>query len=119
MRCVSVSQFHSRRTYASRALGRTGGDGRARGRGRGRARTLPEIGSAPASVAAATPAVGGLAVGTRRRERVSERLRRGVVLGLLVLIGIRSILGVAGVVWPVSLTGNEPYRHVHSDIDAS
>ena len=105
MRCVSVSQFHSRRTYASRALDRTGGDGR----GRGRARTLPDIGFAPASVAAATSAVGGLAVGTRRRERVSERLRRGVVLGLLALIGTQSILGGAGVVWPVSLAGNEAY----------
>ena len=119
MRCVSVSRFHSRRTYVSRALGRTGGDGRARGRGRGRARTLPDIGFAPASAAAATPVVGGLAVGTRRRERVSERLRRGVVLGLLALIGTRSMLGGAGVVWSVSLAGNEAYRHVHNDIDAS
>ena len=50
-----------------------------------------------ASAAAAVPAVAGVAVGTRLRDRVSERLRRGLVLGLLTVIGLRLILGGAGV----------------------
>ncbi|WP_435096636.1 sulfite exporter TauE/SafE family protein [Halorubrum sp. N11] len=58
----------------------------------------PDVGFALASVAAAVPAVAGVAVGKRLRGRVSERLRRGVVLGLLTVIGIRLILGGAGIV---------------------
>jgi len=50
-----------------------------------------------ASAAAALPAVAGVAVGKRLRGRVSERLRRGVVLGLLTAIGVRLMLGGAGV----------------------
>jgi len=56
----------------------------------------PDLGLVLASVAAAVPAVAGVAVGKRLRERVSERLRRGVVLGLLTVIGVRLILGGAG-----------------------
>ena len=58
----------------------------------------PDAEFALASVAAAVPAVAGVALGKRLRERVSQRLRRGVVLGLLTVIGIRLILGGAGVV---------------------
>lgn len=57
----------------------------------------PGLGLVLASVAAAVPAVAGVAVGKRLRERVSERLRRGVVLGLLTVIGVRLILGGAGI----------------------
>ena len=49
-----------------------------------------------ASVAAAVPAVAGVAVGKRLRDRVSERLRRATVLGLLTVIGLRLLLGGAG-----------------------
>ncbi|MEZ3164899.1 TSUP family transporter [Halorubrum sp. RMP-47] len=58
----------------------------------------PDIGLALASVAAAVPAVAGVTVGKRLRERVSERLRRALVLGLLTVIGVRLILGGLGVV---------------------
>jgi len=58
----------------------------------------PDSGFALASAAAAVPAVAGVAVGKRLRGRVSERLRRGVVLGLLTAIGVRLVLGGAGVV---------------------
>jgi uncharacterized membrane protein YfcA len=57
----------------------------------------PDAGFALASAAAALPAVGGVAVGKRFRGRASERLRRGVVLGLLTAIGVRLVLGGAGV----------------------
>ncbi|GAA0553040.1 TSUP family transporter [Halorubrum ejinorense] len=57
----------------------------------------PDAGFALASAAAAVPAVAGVAVGKRLRDRVSERLRRGVVLGLLTVIGARLVLGGAGV----------------------
>lgn len=53
----------------------------------------PSLGLVAASVGAVIPAVTGVAVGKRLRERVSERLRRGVVLGLLALIGVRLITG--------------------------
>jgi uncharacterized membrane protein YfcA len=42
----------------------------------------------------AVSAVAGAAVGARLRDRVGERLRRGVVLGLLTVIGLR--LSAAG-----------------------
>jgi len=51
-----------------------------------------------ASVAAAVPALVGVAVGKRLRGRVGETLRRRVVLGLLTLIGVRLVLGGLGVV---------------------
>ena len=57
----------------------------------------PDAAFAIASVAAAVPAVGGVAVGKRLRDRVSERLRRGAVLGLLTVIGVRLVLGGAGI----------------------
>ena len=47
------------------------------------------------SLAAAIPAVVGVAVGTRLRLAVSERLRRRAVLGLLSVIGLRLL--VAGI----------------------
>ena len=43
------------------------------------------------SVLAALPAVIGVAVGTRLRDRVSERWRRTVVLGLLAVVGVRLV----------------------------
>ena len=57
----------------------------------------PTAGFAFASVVAAVPAVAGVLVGKRLRDRVSDRLRRGTVLGLLTLIGVRLVLGGAGV----------------------
>ncbi len=56
----------------------------------------PDLQLVAASLAAAVPAVAGVAVGKRIRGRVSDRLRRGVVLGLLTVIGIRLVLGGAG-----------------------
>lgn len=50
------------------------------------------------SIAAAVPAVGGVAIGRRMRSHVRTSLRRFMVLGLLVLIGIRLVLSGAGVV---------------------
>jgi len=58
----------------------------------------PDVWLAGASLAAAIPAVVGVVVGKRLRGRVSERLRRTVVLGLLTVIGVRLVLGGAGVV---------------------
>jgi uncharacterized membrane protein YfcA len=52
---------------------------------------------AGASVAAAVPAVAGVAVGKRLRPSIGERERRAVVLGLLTVIGGRLILGGLGV----------------------
>ncbi|MEZ3165221.1 hypothetical protein ABNG03_18680 [Halorubrum sp. RMP-47] len=63
--------------------------------------------------------VSSLTVGARLSECVSERLQRAVVLDLLAIIGIRLILCDAGIVWPVSVVSNRPYRHVNSHIDAS
>lgn len=57
----------------------------------------PDLTVAAASVAAAIPAVAGVAVGKRLRSVVSERRRRGVVLGLLTLIGVRLLLGGLGI----------------------
>ena len=49
------------------------------------------------SLAAMIPAAAGVAVGSRLRPRLSERLRRGVVLGLLTGIGVRLSLGGLGI----------------------
>jgi uncharacterized membrane protein YfcA len=57
----------------------------------------PDLRFALASAAAAVPAVAGVAVGKRFRARVSGRLRRGIVLGLLTVIGVRLVGGGAGV----------------------
>ena len=50
------------------------------------------------SAAAAVPAVFGVAVGKRFRERVTERTRKGLVLGLLTLIGLRLVAAGFGLV---------------------
>ncbi len=57
----------------------------------------PSLGFALASVGVALPAVAGVAVGTRLRERVAEQHRRTAVLGLLTLIGVRLLLAGFGV----------------------
>lgn len=48
------------------------------------------------SVAAAIPAVGGVLVGRRVRDRISSRLRRWIVLWLLTIIALRLVLGGLG-----------------------
>jgi uncharacterized membrane protein YfcA len=50
-----------------------------------------------ASVAAAVPAVVGVAIGKRLRTTVGSRTRRFFVLGLLTLVGVRLVLGGLGV----------------------
>lgn len=50
-----------------------------------------------ASAGAAVPAVAGVAVGKRLRTRVTESRRRGIVLGLLTVIGVRLVFAGAGV----------------------
>ena len=49
-----------------------------------------------ASIAAALPAVVGVAVGKRLRATVTERARRLVVLGLLTVVGVRLVGGGLG-----------------------
>ena len=49
------------------------------------------------SLAAVIPAVAGVAVGKRVRNAVSEAQRRGLVLSLLTIIGVRLLLGGFGV----------------------
>ena len=56
----------------------------------------PDLTVVAASVLAAVPALAGVAVGKRLRGRASERLRRGVVLGLLTVIGLRLLVGGFG-----------------------
>lgn len=43
------------------------------------------------SAAAALPAVVGVAIGSRLRDRATDSMRRGLVLGLLTVIGIRLV----------------------------
>lgn len=50
------------------------------------------------SVAAILPAVIGVLVGSFFRDRITERLRRGLVLGLLTIIGVQLVLTGSGVV---------------------
>jgi uncharacterized membrane protein YfcA len=50
-----------------------------------------------ASAGAAVPAVAGVAVGKRLRTRMTESRRRGLVLGLLTVIGIRLVLAGLGI----------------------
>ena len=45
----------------------------------------------------------GVTVGRRLRGGVSERLRRSVVRGFLVVIGVRLVLGGAGLAWDASI----------------
>jgi uncharacterized membrane protein YfcA len=56
----------------------------------------PDAGLALASLGAAVPAVAGVAVGRRLRDRVGERGRRAVVLGLLTVVGLRLVAGGLG-----------------------
>lgn len=56
----------------------------------------PSVQFVLASVAAAIPAVAGVAIGTRLRTRITERYRRAIVLGLLTVIGLRLVLGGLG-----------------------
>ncbi len=49
------------------------------------------------SVAAAVPAVGGVILGRRLRDRLTSRLRRWIVLWLLTSIGVRLLLGGLGI----------------------
>ncbi|WP_253738677.1 sulfite exporter TauE/SafE family protein [Halohasta salina] len=49
------------------------------------------------SVLASVPAVGGVAIGSRLRSRVTTPVRRRVVLGLLTVIGLRLVLGGLGI----------------------
>jgi len=58
----------------------------------------PSRAVAAASLAAAVPALAGVAVGKRLRTAVSERARRTAVLGLLSVIGVRLVLGGFGIV---------------------
>jgi uncharacterized membrane protein YfcA len=58
----------------------------------------PGVGLFAVSVAGAVPAVAGVAVGRRIRDRVAEQTRRWVVLGLLSVVGLRLVLGGLGVV---------------------
>jgi uncharacterized membrane protein YfcA len=53
----------------------------------------PSLTVAGASAVAALPAVAGVAAGKRLRSHVGAAQRRAAVLGLLVLIGVRLILG--------------------------
>lgn len=57
----------------------------------------PDPAVAGLSVAAAVPAVAGVAAGSRLRDRVTDARRRAVVLGLLAIIGVRLVLGGLGV----------------------
>ncbi|WP_311172106.1 sulfite exporter TauE/SafE family protein [Halobellus ordinarius] len=52
---------------------------------------------AAASLAAALPAVAGVAVGKRFRSRISARARRFTVLGLLTVVGLRLVTGGLGI----------------------
>jgi uncharacterized membrane protein YfcA len=56
----------------------------------------PDAALAAVSAATAIPAVLGVAAGKRIRNRVSERLRRAAVLGLLTAIGVRLVSSGAG-----------------------
>mgnify|MGYP006296818981 FL=1 len=49
------------------------------------------------SVLASVPAVGGVAIGSRLRGRVTAPVRRRVVLGLLTVIGLRLLVGGLGI----------------------
>ncbi|WP_181685307.1 sulfite exporter TauE/SafE family protein [Halorhabdus salina] len=57
----------------------------------------PSFGLALASAVAVVPAIAGVALGKRLRAVVDERGRRVVVLGLLIVIGVRLVLGGFGI----------------------
>lgn len=52
----------------------------------------PDLTTVGLSVAAALPAAAGVAVGSLFRDRVSKRTRRGLVLGLLTVIGVQLLV---------------------------
>jgi uncharacterized membrane protein YfcA len=56
----------------------------------------PDLATAGLSVAAAVPAVVGVAVGTRLRSAVTEQTRKAGVLLLLTVIGVRLVAGGLG-----------------------
>jgi uncharacterized membrane protein YfcA len=56
----------------------------------------PDAALAAVSAATTIPAVLGVTAGKRIRDRVSERLRRAAVLGLLTAIGVRLVSSGAG-----------------------
>lgn len=58
----------------------------------------PDLPMAVLSVGAAVPAVVGVAIGTRVRDRVSSTMRRRIVVWLLLLVGLRLVLGGLGIV---------------------
>jgi len=57
----------------------------------------PGLTLAGVSLGATIPAVAGVTLGQRLRDRVDERTRRTVVLGLLTVIGVRLVLGGLGI----------------------
>lgn len=57
----------------------------------------PDLTTVALSVAAAVPAVAGVAVGRRLRVRIPEQARRRFVLGLLAVVGVRLVLGGLGI----------------------
>jgi uncharacterized membrane protein YfcA len=57
----------------------------------------PSAEIAAASLLAAVPALAGVAAGKRLRSRVGERQRRLAVLGLLAVVGVRLLVGAAGI----------------------
>lgn len=57
----------------------------------------PDLAIAAASIAAAVPAVAGVALGKQVRNSVRGTVRRGVVLGLLAVIGVRLVLSGSGI----------------------
>jgi uncharacterized membrane protein YfcA len=58
----------------------------------------PSLAAVGLSVLAAAPAVVGVALGTRLRERLSAQLRDTLVLGLLTVIGLRLVTAGAGLI---------------------
>jgi uncharacterized membrane protein YfcA len=57
----------------------------------------PKLTVVALSVAAALPAVGGVKLGSRLRSRMRTQRRRRIVLGLLIVIGVRLLLGGLGI----------------------
>ncbi len=57
----------------------------------------PDVAFIAGSAVAVLPAVSGVALGQRLRQRIPERTRRGAVLALLSVIGLRLVLAGVGV----------------------
>ena len=56
----------------------------------------PDLRLVAGSALAVAPALAGVAVGKRLRRAVTERVRRGAVLGLLTVVGVRLLAGGIG-----------------------